>query len=826
MNKIDKLAKTLKAAQEDKKTTSPYDTTAKVVRVEGGTAYVNIPGGVEETPAAMVVSAKKGDTVMVNVSGGKAYVTGNETAPPTDDSYAMKAETAAKVATQAANTANAQALSATKSAQSAQSDAAIANKSATEAVRDAKTANEAATQAVADAATAKSAADAAQESADAAQDSADQAQADATAAKASATNANEYASRALGHLSTVENVTETLNWITAHGTMTLTTDTALDPSHVYFVVNANGDYIVGNTHYSIVTEPSVDDLSTYYELSIDESLNNYVATHLAVDGEGLWIIPEDEGFKILISTGNGTTYSEPGTYIIDDTSTGDVVSKFTANEAQIGRSGESYGHVEIDPNGMGVYKGDESVASFGDTMRVGKEDSYNITVTPDGVSGTNSLGQGYFGINFDDSTTISSPVRTNQKYSERITGPGSRTYTEKIVSGLTSGNTLTVNNNIILMKLTLRNVSSYTTVSTSNMSVASSSGQVKLYTSGSSLTFTVGTSKTLTFSASVSTNTGATISFSETAQYDASTGIITYTIELTRTGTISIDGNADNYFYTLSYSATMGFLPSTIHVGTTDSDMGKCSSAFGLSLRAQYDYQTVVGKFNNNASGTLFEIGNGTGTSARSNAFAVSSEGNVNIPSGAKYKINGTALSASDVGAVPTSRTVNSKALSSNISLTASDVGALSTSGGTISGNLSISGSLTLSGHSTAIGSTISGSLATAKNMTASTWIDDAAHVQLTAGTWLIYCGCRYGSSSTGYRVASFGPITNGAYDHSYHATFVPTNASSINQLTFCRVVTVSSTVTYYLNTMSTAATTLQSGGAQYGTYIMAIRLV
>ena len=45
-------------------------------------------------------------------------------------------------------------------------------------------------------------------------------------------------------------------------------------------------------------------------------------------------------------------------------------------------------------------------------------------------------------------------------------------------------------------------------------------------------------------------------------------------------------------------------------------------------------------------------------------------------------KINNKALSADvtlaagDVGAVPTSRTVNGKALSSNISLTASDVGA------------------------------------------------------------------------------------------------------------------------------------------------------
>lgn len=45
-------------------------------------------------------------------------------------------------------------------------------------------------------------------------------------------------------------------------------------------------------------------------------------------------------------------------------------------------------------------------------------------------------------------------------------------------------------------------------------------------------------------------------------------------------------------------------------------------------------------------------------------------------------------LAASDVGAVPTNRTVNGKALSSNINLSASDVGALPTSGGTLTGNL------------------------------------------------------------------------------------------------------------------------------------------
>ena len=145
-----------------------------------------------------------------------------------------------------------------------------------------------------------------------------QAQIDAASAKASAENASEYAARALGNLSTVQSVTETLTYITQHGTMTLTTDTALNPTHVYFVVDAGGDYTVNGTTYAIVTEPDVADIATYYELTIDESLQNYVGTHLALTTEGLWLLPAASGYdKVLIATGAGSTYTTAGTYIID-----------------------------------------------------------------------------------------------------------------------------------------------------------------------------------------------------------------------------------------------------------------------------------------------------------------------------------------------------------------------------------------------------------------------------------------------------------------------------------------------------------------------------
>ena len=163
------------------------------------------------------------------------------------------------------------------------------------------------------------------------------AQTSADNAQASADSASEYASRAYANLSSVQSVAETLQWITAHGTMTLTTDIQLNPSHIYFVADQNGDYVVGGQHYAVVTEPNVADIATYYELTIDESLNNYVATHLVVDSEGLWIIPDAGGNKVLIATGQGSTYTSAGTYIIEKVNNVDtVLASFTASGAQIG----------------------------------------------------------------------------------------------------------------------------------------------------------------------------------------------------------------------------------------------------------------------------------------------------------------------------------------------------------------------------------------------------------------------------------------------------------------------------------------------------------
>ena len=97
------LVNLIKKTQETK--TSPYDTQAEVVRIEGKTAWVHIPGGVDETPVKMTINAKAGDTVQVRVANGTAFLVGNGTAPPTDDFKAIQAGTTANMAVELAESA-------------------------------------------------------------------------------------------------------------------------------------------------------------------------------------------------------------------------------------------------------------------------------------------------------------------------------------------------------------------------------------------------------------------------------------------------------------------------------------------------------------------------------------------------------------------------------------------------------------------------------------------------------------------------------------------------------------------------------------------------
>ena len=347
----------INAVKAENKKTSAYDTPATVTRVDGGTAWVHIPGGVDETPIKMTVNAKEGDTVQVRVADGRAWIVGNETAPPTDDAKANEAD----------------------------KKAAEAKYLAVDAVDAALKADIAAQDAVLSAETARAAAETAQEIAEGVEGIAEQAQ-------QSAQSAYDSASTAITQLSVVEDIVGVLDLVANNGTYERTQDETPQPDKWYFTyngtayevaVNPTFEYVLtqdstivqGKPYYTRsgsgteqdpyvytpVETPVQADIGTYYEYTnwyyyeltgIDQTIQNYVSSHLVLAGDSLFLQTDNgEGStRLELNTTNGLTLYDQN---------GSPVAKYGTNTI-IGN--EDGFHVKIDGTEIGFYQQAQKVA--------------------------------------------------------------------------------------------------------------------------------------------------------------------------------------------------------------------------------------------------------------------------------------------------------------------------------------------------------------------------------------------------------------------------------------------------------------------------------
>lgn len=124
MSNTDRLAKDFsEALKTRRRQPKPYDTKGIVKSIRDGVAYVHFYGGTDETPVALTIDAHVGDEVMVHSGGGRAYIIGNATAPPTDDREAVVAKNMARKADERAVNANVKADEAKEVAENAENTA-------------------------------------------------------------------------------------------------------------------------------------------------------------------------------------------------------------------------------------------------------------------------------------------------------------------------------------------------------------------------------------------------------------------------------------------------------------------------------------------------------------------------------------------------------------------------------------------------------------------------------------------------------------------------------------------------------------------------------
>lgn len=341
---IKDLLDAFKASEKNK--TTGYDTSATVKRIENGTAWVHIPGGVDETPAKLTINANVGDIVQVRVSGGKAFLIGNGSAPPTDDTTAIKA---------------------TKVANKAHRTALQASDEATEAWNYAGTAAEAAISA-------QTSADSASQAADRAWDHADEANQAATEAKESARSANNSANNALVQLSVVEDVAGTLRWISEHGDYVETEDDHVVSGTVYFIYQ-NGYYVpIAQPNPS--ANPSQEG---WYVLDVTESQAKYIMAHLAVTSAGLWVLPVNQ-------LAEHPLVDSEGDQIVD--SSENPIVDFSEDPQHASGYKVLISGGTSDPNfpiGLSIYNDEGAlIANYGTTTTIGSTTGYNTFIDATG----------------------------------------------------------------------------------------------------------------------------------------------------------------------------------------------------------------------------------------------------------------------------------------------------------------------------------------------------------------------------------------------------------------------------------------------------------
>lgn len=334
------LAKTL--VETPGKKSAPYDTQAEVRRVEGDIAWVHIPGGVDETPVQLTTNAKKGDIVQVRVSGGRAWLYGNQTSPPTDDTKAISAEKKAVTADENATSALTSAYIAKEAADSAQNSANQANSLLNYMEQAAEEADTTLTGIYQDAKDAKESAESADRSAESAYNS---------------------ASLAINQLGIVEDIVGVLTLVEQNGVYERTLGTTPQQDKWYFERSGSGteqdpyvyqvvdsvtfEYVLTEDTtvvqnkpyytrsgsgteqdpyvYTRVENPTGNPQSqgyyentgwSYFELTgIDETLQNYISDHIVYAGGVLSLQNGSTRVSLSTDANAGLTFYNAGTQV-------------------------------------------------------------------------------------------------------------------------------------------------------------------------------------------------------------------------------------------------------------------------------------------------------------------------------------------------------------------------------------------------------------------------------------------------------------------------------------------------------------------------------
>ena len=190
----------------------------------------------------------------------------------------------------------------------------------------------------------------------------------------------QNAKQANNYLADIEKVVDVLTWVATHGQYSKTTDTEVQVGKFYFdaTFTPTTDTQLNNTKsyyknidnvYTLVNNPVATDLSSYYEgnfdavtnptgnpvtsnwyelTGTDKAITNYIATHLVLTNEGLFIQTDDNSYKVQISSN--------GIYLLKE----DKRIATYSDSVILGDIEDL--HIILDSGELGFYQGAQKVA--------------------------------------------------------------------------------------------------------------------------------------------------------------------------------------------------------------------------------------------------------------------------------------------------------------------------------------------------------------------------------------------------------------------------------------------------------------------------------
>lgn len=312
-------------------------------------------------------------------------------------------------------------------------------------------------------------------------------------------------------------------------------------------------------------------------------------------------------------------------------------------------------YLQLTSNGIDIKQNDVSIAEFGaNSSRIGSENSARLMLEPTMMSLISDENVNFFSVDSDIGT-----MTGNIKAGDKKTGFNSVTLTlNEVPSNLAINFRCNCSYHVYFAEGTSHVYNYEKRVNSNCINVAypvvKKSGKdwsVSFNTHIGPIYYgtplTTNTTKAYTF-LKVDGNSEALQSYVY-LDYDGAHSL-TITLAVSRKSPVSA---VDNKMIETTEPTYVG----TIHgpaysIGTREGVANLYSTIIGRSLETSAQDQLVIGKYNTSdgTEGCAFVIGNGTSSNTVSNALTVDWSGNVDIASGAKYKINGSSLAPSDIG--------------------------------------------------------------------------------------------------------------------------------------------------------------------------------